>query len=174
MEFQLQPTSRLLSLPAELRNRIYEYAVSEQDAYHLSRGPRWMSWAPGYRTNRTAFQTPAILQVCRQTSAEASPIFYSITAFQYNDAWVLTSWLKMLDNKNVQHIRKIHMQTSPFRDVAAAVLAVQQAYDFLDEDGFQVEAGCVYVKCVFRNKEGKGVYERTNEPAAAAARIAEE
>ena len=57
----------LLELPAEMRNRIYQYALIDSDCVTL--------------THENCTQ-PALLRTCRQTRTEASGIFYSANKFQ--------------------------------------------------------------------------------------------
>lgn len=58
-----QPGSRLLSIPGELRNRIYRLAIIEPDSIIIDR----TSWAS---------HQPALLKTCKQIRVEALPLFY--------------------------------------------------------------------------------------------------
>lgn len=63
-----QDDSRLMRLPAELRNEIYELVFSGRQgvaSFEEGRKPK----------------APAILVACRQTYSEALPIYYSVTNF---------------------------------------------------------------------------------------------
>lgn len=67
---------RLLSLPAELRNRIYEMVVVHQQ-------PITMSHRRRHRLTRTP---PAITRTCQQIKNESLPIFYEWNTFRLYDA----------------------------------------------------------------------------------------
>ena len=62
-----QSQSRLLQLPAELRNQIWEYAVV--NAEHIV-----VKFTGRYVDIRKP--QPGILRICRQTRKEASPFFF--------------------------------------------------------------------------------------------------
>ena len=59
--------SPLLSLPAELRNTIYRYALLEPDEIEVE---------------RQQHMQPALLRICRQVRSEASPMFYNENKFK--------------------------------------------------------------------------------------------
>ncbi|KAF2769750.1 hypothetical protein EJ03DRAFT_351021 [Teratosphaeria nubilosa] len=61
--------SHLFALPAELRNTIYELALPSNDGLRITIPPS------GH------LPRPALLKVCKQITAEASCIYYSINTF---------------------------------------------------------------------------------------------
>ena len=65
----------LLSLPAELRNRIYEYALAEQRSIKIT---------PGLRT-------PALLRASSQLRREARPIWFEVNSFRLVSIFRLAS-----------------------------------------------------------------------------------
>ena len=67
----VEQSSRLLALPAEIRNYIYTFAVVEDSPIEY------------YEVRKSSFLGgPAILRVCRQTRTEAMPNFYGANTFQ--------------------------------------------------------------------------------------------
>lgn len=68
----LQPQSRLLSLPAEIRNMIY------LDVLEVRSWPFHVSITPAQH------ELPGLLRVCAQIRHEAMPIFFKNNAFSYN------------------------------------------------------------------------------------------
>lgn len=74
---------RLLSLPAEIRNRIYELSLAR--AMSLDSGPLWLWAHPGLSSDSARYQKyfrkrarqPALIHVCVQIRTEALPITYS-------------------------------------------------------------------------------------------------
>ncbi|KAI4910855.1 hypothetical protein J4E90_007111 [Alternaria incomplexa] len=68
------PTSPLLKLPGELRNRIYNYAQEPRDV-HLTRKPTQQH----EQTNKTHRQFFGLTQVCRQLRSEYLPMYMAQT-----------------------------------------------------------------------------------------------
>jgi len=68
-----KPRPHLLSIPSELRNRIYGYALLE---------PKGITISPG-----NTQQQPAILRTCRQIRREAIGIYYSDNNFRVTVCW---------------------------------------------------------------------------------------
>ena len=75
----------LLELPAELRNRIYEYALTKKDHIDLYHWRRFCKkWTAGRWIGdvyRSYMKEPAFLRTCRQVRNEALPLFYSRNVF---------------------------------------------------------------------------------------------
>ncbi|KAK3723185.1 hypothetical protein LTR37_001908 [Vermiconidia calcicola] len=63
---QIQHSSRLLTLPAEIRNSIYEYALLEAGVLIVTAG----------------LQQPPLLTACRQTRQETLELWYTRTTFE--------------------------------------------------------------------------------------------
>ncbi|KAK3072663.1 hypothetical protein LTR53_006402 [Teratosphaeriaceae sp. CCFEE 6253] len=91
-------TLTLLTLPAELRNKIFGYALpSESQEFVLvdrHRGPR----------------KPALLQVNRQTRDEAIGLYYGTSSFDFvvrdTGAAQICGWVRCLEDQAIQHLRK--------------------------------------------------------------------
>jgi len=58
--------SRLLNLPAEIRNRIYHFAVASTESTHMRGG---------------SLARPGLLQTCKQTAEEATQIYFASNKF---------------------------------------------------------------------------------------------
>lgn len=82
--------SWLLSLPAELREMIYTFALTDDDCVEPTDGK------------------PALLQANRQVRREASPIYYTLNAFAFSlsSDTQLRAWLRSL-GPFAQHVRSI-------------------------------------------------------------------
>ena len=78
------PPSRLLALPAELRNRIYLFTLHETRHIHID----------------STYQQPALLQACRKTRAEASSIYYMENKFIINCHDFDVTTLQCFENKS--------------------------------------------------------------------------
>ena len=99
---QWQQGSRLLRLPAELRNRIYEEVlISEKPIYlnttHVRPHATWR-WSLG------------VLQACQMIRAEAQPVYYSNNSFCFSSLWgatelkedvALASWLSAVSTRTL-------------------------------------------------------------------------
>lgn len=97
--------SPLLKLPAELRNRIYEEALTSNTSVCLRPRPDCTPcWSP-----------PALLMTCQTVRNEASPIYYAKNVFKvkeliYSDCDdVLITWLGVLEPGTRQQIRRIYL-----------------------------------------------------------------
>jgi hypothetical protein len=64
---------RLLDLPAELRNRIYHFAVVNEKPIDIIHHKRWR--------RAEALQQPALASTCKQLRKEVLPIFYGGNSF---------------------------------------------------------------------------------------------
>jgi hypothetical protein len=86
-QFQSRTRITFLTLPAELRLRVYDYPLTDwtKDTYQdlLSIDVTHQKRiCPGFhRATRYSSMEPAVLKVCRQTYAEASAVLYSQNVF---------------------------------------------------------------------------------------------
>ena len=82
-------TYDLREAPAEIRNRIYEYAVTESEEVEIL---RWI--VDGEKEARVLTQRPGIIQACRQTRFEATPAYFAnnslLAIVRANDFCLLT------------------------------------------------------------------------------------
>lgn len=102
-----RPASPLFKLPAELRNRIYEYALTD-DKQPLVVVHTWLSVSNGYGL----CMQPALVRTCRAIRNEALSIFYSSNEFtasfemQYSER-VMRAWLERIGRQNREHLQQI-------------------------------------------------------------------
>lgn len=110
--------SALSTLPPELRNNIYELVV-------VGDHPVKIMW-PTNTTHRFLYRKApkfltstrsSLLQTCRQSRNEASPIYYSFNTFAFDENEnevrsenLLVAWLTVLDSKQWQSLRKIRLE----------------------------------------------------------------
>lgn len=92
-----QGRCRLLELPAELRNRIYHYALVEEQ----------IDVATTYRHGIQIIKAPGLLETCRTARSEASAIYYSLNAFWFCDTHAVTHWLRRCLNAETRLLLKV-------------------------------------------------------------------
>lgn len=108
--------SRLMKLPAELRNLIYELVVVEAKTIDIV-DPDHVQGGPGVSERA---KQPGIAQVCRQLRREVLPIFYSQNTFRVNACgyWYLSHaernciwWITRLRDSSKALVRNIRICT---------------------------------------------------------------
>ena len=87
-----------LSLPIEIRNKIYELALVQP--YHL--------WISPYHTHRTT-NKPPLLRTCKTISYETSPIFYGANSFIADQVEYFIQWLRTLGRVNIAYLRDLEI-----------------------------------------------------------------
>ena len=126
-------SSRLLALPAELRNRIYQFIIDDWKNYERVRDHSWISHTPRLGrifVNRWAAQTiccvggidtwvkyvaplPAMLWTCRQASKDFRPMLYACSLFEISLHWdgddEFLAWLDMTGDEGAALIRHIKL-----------------------------------------------------------------
>ena len=90
--------SNFLSLPPEVRLRIYDYLLVCKS--HVT---------PDYRPRRRQPITLSVLRTCKQIHTEASQIFYSKNEIQIDKPGPVIRWLKGIGQTNVKLLRKIRI-----------------------------------------------------------------
>lgn len=90
----------LLELPAELRNRIYEYVLGPPNRMRIDSSSARYSSA-------CKLQFPPLLRTCQQIRAEASGIWYSSTTFIWYRPSKLSLFADLVGDKNFQAIAMI-------------------------------------------------------------------
>ncbi|KXT12866.1 hypothetical protein AC579_5388 [Pseudocercospora musae] len=90
----IQQASRLLCLPAELRNKIYTH-LFESDPPLI----------------KPTYTLPGILKTCRQIFHEAVGLYYSATPFRCLDESSTVSWLTTLPQKYLDLISEVRYDT---------------------------------------------------------------
>ncbi|KAK4621953.1 hypothetical protein CLAFUW4_07499 [Fulvia fulva] len=117
--------SRLLALPAEMRNKIYRFALVEEDAVRIS---------PDVIRSHSA-----LLQVCRQMRQEASGIFYAEINFEatvagYQAATLQTArWLQSIGTRNASTICHITVKCLLPRNLLASHAEAKALWDAGDD-----------------------------------------
>lgn len=123
--------SGLLALPAELREKIYEYALSSEQAITI----HW----PGYA------KSPALLRTCQQIRNEASPGLFKLNSFStvvgFNDWRTLLSWALDIDRDDAAAIEKFSIG---FND-AETNSALRTVTDLQDLESSRA-VGKIYIK----------------------------
>ena len=94
------PMSRILALPAELRNRIYTYVVASPESLLL-----YSHWVG-------VDKQPAVSSVCRQVRNETLGLYYSLNTFQLHihpnlDVNVFTRWIDAIGPHNARNLQRI-------------------------------------------------------------------
>lgn len=87
-----------LSLPIEIRNKIYEPVLVESNYL----------WISPYHTHRTT-SVPPLLRTCKVIKYEASPIFYGANSFIADQVEYFVPWLKTLGRINITYLRNLEM-----------------------------------------------------------------
>lgn len=87
-----------LSLPLEIRNKIYELALIEPNSL----------WISPYHTHRT-MSVPALLRTCKTIGFEASPIFYGANSFIADQVEYFMQWLGTLRRANIVYLRDLEI-----------------------------------------------------------------
>ncbi|CAK3936123.1 Hypothetical predicted protein [Lecanosticta acicola] len=97
-----EPTCRLLNLPAELRNEIYELVLVSSGRIELT------------TTRPKSLREPAFLAISRQIRTEATAIYYGSNTFcrkvYYNDGrrWsLLEKWLRKIGPERCSMLREM-------------------------------------------------------------------
>lgn len=113
--------SRLLALPAELRNAIYSLVLVEPSDIVIS--------------TKHYSQPPALLATCRQVREEASSLYYSLNRFHFmvsdSQPNTPTLWLSQLPPKALRSIKTFTLESTldahTLADIATTVQAVMDA-----------------------------------------------
>lgn len=87
-----------LSLPIEIRNKIYELALIEPNSL----------WISPYHTHRT-MGVPPLLRTCKTIGYEASPIFYGANTFIADQVEYFMQWLGTLSRVNIVYLRDLEI-----------------------------------------------------------------
>ncbi|KAF2164771.1 hypothetical protein M409DRAFT_67522 [Zasmidium cellare ATCC 36951] len=115
-----EQTSPLLTLPAELRNRIWHelFAPPTREIFHLTNG----------------HMEPALLSVNHQLRTECAGIFYANTTLHFTDPQICIRRLTSLSPKNVELIPEMRFDTSETCVKATSWRTAFRELPGLDED----------------------------------------
>ncbi|KAI9680925.1 MAG: hypothetical protein M1829_001005 [Trizodia sp. TS-e1964] len=81
----------LLTMPGEIRNRIYQYSFNLDKTFHtIIHNPEGFQYphSPEYSPSFWPNNDLAILRVCKQTHQEASSVFYALARFRISEAFI--------------------------------------------------------------------------------------
>ena len=90
--------SDFLSLPLEIRLRIYEYLLLCKS--HAT---------PVYRPRARQPITLSVLRTCKQIHTEGSPIFYSKNEIVVDEPEPIIRWFALIGRMKVRHLRRIRI-----------------------------------------------------------------
>ncbi|KAK5123456.1 hypothetical protein LTR85_002494 [Meristemomyces frigidus] len=96
---------RLLDLPSELRNIVYEYVL-----LHRETGKPTAIEPGNVESYKRSLQTLALTQASRSLREEALPLYYAINTFYTNDFTnfgLTAKWHGIIGQPALQHIRRI-------------------------------------------------------------------
>ncbi|KAK4959802.1 hypothetical protein LTR10_002690 [Elasticomyces elasticus] len=106
-------TSKLLELPAELRNRIFELVVGKPQPIRTACCKPCIKDQNSWADERLLPQQPAITRANRQLRAEVLPIFYGLNTFRIphtilREKISLKEWWESFANEaSVKHVNSI-------------------------------------------------------------------
>ena len=126
----------LLSLPLELRLRIYSILLVDREAIM----PKFSSQKP---------LSPALLRVCKAVFNEATPILYKANNFNLNDSVSGLTWLKSIGKTNPSYLRTVRI----FVDGYLHPLAEKAWYQLIGRLAKQA-TGLRFVESVYFDAEG--------------------
>jgi len=107
---QNQRESPLLRLPAELRHRIFEYALSGHVYFIKIIEARFSPFGTLETVSKAADNAFVLLQVCRQIYAETALLRISLSVFSTPWPGLLHKWLGGLLEAKFNVISKIHLR----------------------------------------------------------------
>jgi hypothetical protein len=100
--------SPLLRLPAELRNKIWEYALGAMEFRLLYRSSRKIPVQPKPSEKKNAF---ALLRVCRQIYSETAPLSFAVNSFSIRPHYrVSVANLRRFQRYQIHQIKEIRIE----------------------------------------------------------------
>lgn len=116
-------TSRLLSLPPEIRNIIYRKVLDD-------RHEQWCTKIPT--------KLPGLLQACKQIRFEASPLSFSETLFWLTLSDASFAFLHNLAQEHRRAIRAL-LVIGSLESLDEGMQALERAYDRIEEEGLHTD-----------------------------------
>lgn len=147
-----------MNLPPEVRNRIYAYVFSGNIQRWNYKSPK--SKMDSY--NREPI--PAIIRACKQTHAEATPIYYAEATFLFKYDTRFTQWARAIGHERCHMLREVCIK--PVWDYDLYLGIGTDPKDAIQEYGQQAQL----LLAGFGHLEGcvkKGVIESSHRPTAA-------
>lgn len=161
--------SRLLRLPAELRNRIYTLVPVQESHIVIKRFTLWSTSrrnAPK-KASKLGYSPspPGILQVCQELRTEATKVYYGANAFFSESQCALRVWLWAIG----EHQRTLLRDVRGFSTTIASTFA-RSALEIIESVERELMGrGTALGKNVFRKackENGKHVFLNTTEVLA--------
>lgn len=105
----LNPSVSFLSLPAELRIKVYKYAlISPSSMYEIT-----LCTDQDRSSHRKPIVT-ALLKTCRTIAYEAAPILYGRNCFKAINSTPFSQWLEAIGPVNIQFLKSVHIVATTF------------------------------------------------------------
>lgn len=104
--------SPLLALPAELRNRIYEFVAVLEHEIHINVETKLRhSRKRCYEEHKHSPAEPRFFRTCQQIRKEATEIYYGNNAFEIFNLLQLRLWLKRLGEQRRKLLKRIRIRS---------------------------------------------------------------
>lgn len=105
----LKPCISFLSLPAELRIKVYKYAlIPPSSSYEITICP------DQERSSHRKPIVPALVKTCRTIAYEAAPILYGRNCFKAINSTPFSQWLEAIGPINIQFLKSVHIIATTF------------------------------------------------------------
>ncbi|EME78498.1 uncharacterized protein MYCFIDRAFT_199694 [Pseudocercospora fijiensis CIRAD86] len=134
-----QEGCRLLTLPGEIRNRIYEYVLGDYTSIALDH----ISLAREQTAKHIQF--PSILETCQQIRKEAISIWLSSTTFHFNFHGELYDFLRILGARQAGMVKDAR-ESYIWQNQSQAECSLRQFRKGLDVLGIEMEESAVAVQ----------------------------
>ncbi|KAF7196664.1 hypothetical protein HII31_02034 [Pseudocercospora fuligena] len=134
-----QEDCRLLNLPGEIRNRIYEYVLADYTNIALDN----ISLTRDQTAKHVQF--PSIVEICQQIRKEAIGIWLSSTTFHFNFHGELYDFLRVLGVQQAGTIKDAR-ETYVWQNQSQAECSLRQFRKGLDVLGIEMEESAVAVQ----------------------------
>jgi hypothetical protein len=133
-----QRKSRLLRLPGELRNKIYEYTFSDAivSVFRSSKLPGYVEMKPHIRS-RASYRTTtpdnlvALTKTCRQIFAESRLLLFRLVTFHVHSDGSLGHFLKTLESSQQDVITTVQITT---QDANVGGMLLDRVTKYLSND----------------------------------------
>ena len=143
----------ILTLPPELRNRIYELVLIENtriDTYTWNQRPTKEHLRGNSRVDFLEYRSePALVQTCTTIREEGLPVFYGSNIFEsiLNKQTVWQYWLSNLRPEKSKMIRHLRVDNGSFdcQSVEEAFRMLSDAHAYIEEQHIKVETDALYV-----------------------------
>lgn len=105
----LKQSISFLSLPAELRIKVYKYAlIPPSSIYEIT-----LCTDQDRSSHRKPIVT-ALMKTCRTIAYEAAPILYGLNCFKAINSTPFSQWLEAIGPVNIQFLKSVHIIATTF------------------------------------------------------------